>query len=1057
LSTALFRAIGLPDRLADRHPPPCGTPGRAEAARLRRWMAQPPFDDEPWWERRLATDGLTGGALLALLAEPPAVLAGRLAARPSWLDELDAAYWRDTAPGADPGGTFGPFAEPLLTRARTRLAATLDSGALVDQLYAPLPRLVDRMVTRVLTLELNVARVLGALPGDSATARFDAFRAGLWQPQERRRLLGEYPVLGRLLATVTGNWVRASALFAQRLADDRELLATAFGADRVVHVAPALGDPHGGGHTVTVLTCENGTRIGYKPRSVAPDAHVRELVAWLAARGLGEPPRLPSCVDRGAYGWVEFVTPRPCADADELARFYRRHGVLLALLYVLRAGDIGAENLIASGDHPVLVDLEAVCQPELALTDDRASAAERAASAAAAASVLRTGLLPTRTWHTADGGAVDLSGLGGAGGQLSPIALPEPQGAGTDRMRLRLRHLPLTPAANLPVSEPLRVLDHVEDILAGFTEAYELCARHSAALLAVDGPLAAFAHDRVRVILRSTAEYALLRDTGHHPDVLRDGLDTERHFDRLWRAVSRRPGLAACVEAERADLWRQDIPAFTVRADGHTLLSGAGIEVAGPVRRTGMECVREVVAGLGPADLARQRWLVRTSLAAATMDLRELEFASYPLPAGRVPAGTDRLLACADAIGGHLAGIAHRAPDSVQWLGVVSERGSNWSIGPLGPDLCTGLAGMALFYGFLGSLTGDGAHTAVARAALATARSQVDRLAMARVGGAAGLGGIGYAFTQLGVLWEDESLLDHAVALGVLSGEWAVDDEQYDFTSGSAGSIAALLALHDVRPQDRLLDAVGACADRLMDGREPDGAHPPGGGPAGQTGAAWLPRVMRDGAVADRPLAGLSHGAAGIAWPLLAAAERCARPRYREAALAGIAHERSLFVHAADTWRDLRHAAGGAPFDLSAWCHGAAGIGMARVRGLPYLAGRDTVAEIEAAVRNTLRVGFGMNHSLCHGDVGNLDLLLLAGTALGRPSWVEEAHGLMGAVLDSIDERGWISGVPHGVESPGLLQGLAGTGYGLLRMAAPHRVPSVLTFQPPPTAPPAPG
>jgi lantibiotic modifying enzyme len=50
--------------------------------------------------------------------------------------------------------------------------------------------------------------------------------------------------------------------------------------------------------------------------------------------------------------------------------------------------------------------------------------------------------------------------------------------------------------------------------------------------------------------------------------------------------------------------------------------------------------------------------------------------------------------------------------------------------------------------------------------------------------------------------------------------------------------------------------------------------------------------------------------------------------------------------------------------------------------------------------------------------------------------------------MDSIDEHGWISGVPHGVETPGLLLGLAGTGYGLLRMAAPDRVPSVLTLDP---------
>ena len=35
------------------------------------------------------------------------------------------------------------------------------------------------------------------------------------------------------------------------------------------------------------------------------------------------------------------------------------------------------------------------------------------------------------------------------------------------------------------------------------------------------------------------------------------------------------------------------------------------------------------------------------------------------------------------------------------------------------------------------------------------------------------------------------------------------------------------------------------------------------------------------------------------------------------------------------------------------------------------------------------------------------------------------------------------------VESPGLMTGLAGIGYGLLRLAEPTRMPSVLVLEPP--------
>jgi lantibiotic modifying enzyme len=52
-------------------------------------------------------------------------------------------------------------------------------------------------------------------------------------------------------------------------------------------------------------------------------------------------------------------------------------------------------------------------------------------------------------------------------------------------------------------------------------------------------------------------------------------------------------------------------------------------------------------------------------------------------------------------------------------------------------------------------------------------------------------------------------------------------------------------------------------------------------------------------------------------------------------------------------------------------------------------------------------------------------------------------------ILENIERDGWQCGNPLGVETPGLMTGIAGIGYGLLRLADPDRVPSVLTLQPP--------
>jgi len=134
---------------------------------------------------------------------------------------------------------------------------------------------------------------------------------------------------------------------------------------------------------------------------------------------------------------------------------------------------------------------------------------------------------------------------------------------------------------------------------------------------------------------------------------------------------------------------------------------------------------------------------------------------------------------------------------------------------------------------------------------------------------------------------------------------------------------------------------------------------------------------------------------------------------------------------------------------MVAWCHGAPGIGLSRLRAWRHR--RDEVLrdEIDVALETTVREGFGRNHSLCHGDFGNIDVLLVASTTFGDDTWAQRANRLAGAALDSARETGWMCGNPLGVESPGLMTGLAGIGYELLRLAAAERVPSVLALEEP--------
>jgi lantibiotic modifying enzyme len=189
--------------------------------------------------------------------------------------------------------------------------------------------------------------------------------------------------------------------------------------------------------------------------------------------------------------------------------------------------------------------------------------------------------------------------------------------------------------------------------------------------------------------------------------------------------------------------------------------------------------------------------------------------------------------------------------------------------------------------------------------------------------------------------------------------------------------------------------------------------------------------------------AGLAHGASGLAVALLRVAELSApseAARFRARAADAFAHEATLYDATEGTWRDLRP--GAEALRLTAFCHGAAGIGLARVEA-SRMSGTALGPEAHAAIAYTRAHGFGVSHSLCHGDFGNLELLLLAN---------EDYGDRLARVCASLDAEGPITGVPKGIETPGLFTGLAGIGWQLLRFASPEHVPSVLTFAAPPAS-----
>jgi type 2 lantibiotic biosynthesis protein LanM len=371
-------------------------------------------------------------------------------------------------------------------------------------------------------------------------------------------LLKEYPVLARHVWLCINQWVDSTCEFLERLSTDAEKISKTFCVDGQLGVLEQVqvgaGDRHRNGHSVTIASFSSGAKLVYKLRSLDIEEHFQRLLEWLNERGNHPPFKTLRILNRGAYGWVEFIDAKGCSSEEEVQRFFERQGGYLALLYSLEATDFHFENLIASGEHPVLVDLEALFHPIMGFEGTAQS--PTAASDVLNHSVLHVGILPRRSWINEESDGVDLSGLGGGEGQLSPRPNLYLEGMGTDMMRVSRKHFPISGRHNRPSlnNEGVEVLSYGNFLMRGFTNIYHLLLAHQDELLAEDGPLAQFANDEVRVLLRSSATYALFLQDSFHPDYLRDALDRERLFDRLWVEVEGRSYLSRIIPCEREDL-----------------------------------------------------------------------------------------------------------------------------------------------------------------------------------------------------------------------------------------------------------------------------------------------------------------------------------------------------------------------------------------------------------------------------------------------------------------------------------------------------------------------
>lgn len=486
-------------------------------------------------------------------------------------------------------GRQSPFArafEPLVRRGLGPLDETVLGHDTVPSVVASIADDLADLAGDVLLDGFARARWRRSIAAD-ATGDHDRFLSDL-EGGGLAALLSSLPALSALVERRMTERVAATHDLVRRLRGDAPVLSERFGFEFPIRAFRGLV----GG--AAALESDAGVSIVYKDRPVDMDAAFAELVSWLDRVVRGDL-RAPLIIERGGYGYMEFVPHRPPVDTAARDRYLRSSGTLLALATLLGSADLHVGNIHIDDDRPVVLDAEVMLRPRRSRTATEPPS-------------------PAHTGWLALGGYVEPSGLAAGFRRVEPgpwtavgtdAVRRRPQTAARYRARQRV-------AAGL-AEWPRSAIDALCD---GYRSGYRAICR-------TDPPLDLFVATRPRVILRPSRHYDAAIAESLRPATLAGGDARRREAiaDILSAAPPSLPDAAigsAVVRAERVTVFAAHYPRFTMPAGGGPLAL-AGDEVAEISWCAPLERAHRMVRAASERDIDHHVEVIRAGIASAAL------------------------------------------------------------------------------------------------------------------------------------------------------------------------------------------------------------------------------------------------------------------------------------------------------------------------------------------------------------------------------------------------------------------------------------------------------
>jgi hypothetical protein len=407
-------------------------------------------------------------------------------------------------------------------------------------------------------------------------------------------------------------------------------------------------------------------------------------------------------------------------------------------------------------------------------------------------------------------------------------------------------------------------------------------------------------------------------------------------------------------------------------------------------------------------------------------------------------------------IGDQLIATAKSSTDGIYWETASKDTETDSIVWEKSEGIYSGVSGIALFLIELFKQTKEKKYLDTANKAMQWVDWYCKKNPTNNYALFTGRLGVSFVYLRFFEITNDRSYLEKA--LFIAKNSFVFLDSQYavnDLINGFSGTLLGLLHLYAVTNEQLLLEYLYKYIQRLLKNAR-----------YGKEGLYW--DISKN---EIHPLCGFSHGSSGIGFVFLELGHYFRNPAYYYVAEQAFAYENSYFDHKTSNWPDFRinmytqeqinklekrYQKGDITelikfSDMNSWCHGAAGIGLSRLRALHLLKNEIYRQDIQKAYTKTVGTNLS-SFTLCHGNGGIAEFFIENYLSLHNIDALKTAQKIAHQAMKGkkINEK-YLSGLYYDshayAEDPSLFNGIAGIGYFFLRVANPKDVSSILALK----------